>query len=590
MQSASEEGNTAPYDQPPPADEATLPFSDAFPLLDIPDIVSELVSLTDTRVPRQAAPQNNPPSSFQPPSSSHDELDSLLRHAEEHGELLISLRSAVSSFMRRYNRFAPLRAENLLLRSRMEFEWTVCADQRRFVAESHERFMREATAFGDSLATQPSAQYQMAKLLSAHAQVARDHQRQAEHLVRTYDTETQQSKLEYSLQQKEYRLAQAAQRIFEVLEHFDLPDHGVSEPSEAPSVINQEEDVPALVQYYFDKAGDVGLARDNIIELELDHREERERRDLQEDQGVLLSMSEEEFEETFRKQLVDAETGLVEALRRADNAKQVCIDADLDPELYRNRLRPDPTAGSDHSISDDQAFEEQDSSVRAATPLIAPSISTLAVGNANSSQVASQVIPQERSSTVISDPTDLIIPESLSLQDIPSAAYGQGKDAPIQDRIKVWMEDVTADAGDLEEALVEARETQTISIDNGEARTASFRAVPIGSAAVDIKIARSLTLSRSKSSETHNSPPVLEYFQDGTWKVNKAASHHLREQRRRESLRDVAVEGNTTSNGEVRPSLHTRTSSESKVMVLPSWEGSYRDAVDNIRGLATAIE
>ena len=538
MQSESDERGV-PYQlhlNPPRAEDLLRPFSDTSSFVHVQDAVRDLVEASGGWAARQAPPTTHPPSSFQPASSSHDDasLDSLMQHAAQHAEHLTALNHAASRFSRRYNKFSPLRAETLLLRSRVEYEWMMCSDQRRFVSESQDAFVREATLLCESL----PPEYSTAKLLSLHAQVVRDHKRQGEHLVRTYDTETELSNLEYALQQKEFRLAQAAQRIVDTLGQLNLPEPAGSPPSTNPSVVNEEES-PPLVQYYFDKAGDVGIERDKIIELELEHREERESRMFREDQDIKLQVSEDEFEETFNKQLAEAEAALAEALRRADNAKQVCIDANLDPELYRNKLRQVPAAGSDRSISDDEVPEAPGSPLPTATPNGHASPSTLPLGS-----LAAVKAPSHDQFLTFQEPVQTVGPESLLSQGLSSQQLRQDNSAPFDDRIRGWMDNVTIEDGDAHAGL----------------------------------------LSRSRSSEANSSPVVLEKGQDGTWRVNKAASHSRREQRRESQQRDhsAAVEDH---GGEQRPILLKRSSSESKILVLPSWDGSYQDAVDNIRGL-----
>ena len=567
MQRGSEEGDVAGPDPPSHSMEMPSPFHDSSSFVNIFDLVRDLASTVDASVPKQATVQDIPPASSYVPSSRNDENDSLMRHAADYGEQYLNLRKANTSFLRRYNQFAPVRAEVLLLRSRMEFEWTVCSDQRRFVAESHDTFMREAASLCDAFATAPVMPHSPTKLLTALAQVVHDHQRQAEHASRTYDTETQLSRLEYSLQQKEYRVAQAAQRIVEILDQIGLPDPGASEPSVAASVVNQE-NVPALVQYYFDKAGDVGLAREHIIELEVEYREGREKRMFQEDQGILLSMSDEEFEETFKKQLLEAESGLADALRRVDNAKQVCIDSDLDVELYRNRLRRDPEGCSDRSVSDVEAFEAPGSSL----PPVTPGTAHLSPSLAEAKRAFIQHPPHGECPSVIPDPIHFIARGPTPIQDFTSSPHADDNTASFPDRVKEWIDDVPFNAGELKQSPIDIP-----AVGNKPINTPDLQSVDIHPGAV-----QAASLSRSNS-EVPSCPIVREPNADGTYSVNKAATHTRREERR-QALRNHINGDESGPSGEARSYLHARTSSESQTMVIP-WEGSYREAVDKVMEL-----
>jgi hypothetical protein len=480
-------------------------------------------------------PPHNPPSTFQPASSSRDEVDSLVRHAELHAEHLTALHGAASRFLRRYNKFARMRAEILLLRSRMTFEMTVYSDQRRFVTESQESFLREATLIFQSL----PPEFTQGKLQALQDQVIRDHKRQDEYLKRMFDTETELSDLEYTLQQKEFSLAQAAQRMADALGQYELPDLGRSQPSTAPTLVDEEE-VPHLVQHYFETAGDVGIERDKIVELEIDHREERERRIFQADQDLPLSISDEEFEDTFNKQRTDAERALADALRRADNAKQVCIDCNLDPEHYRNKLLVDPRAGSDRSISDEEVDEGPESPIPTATPDGGRLMSGLPVINLDRAQTPSV----DQFITSILETTPNLAPATSASQGLSSRQRQQVKSAPLENRILDWIDTVRVEAVD----------------------------------------SRSGYLSRSRSSDSYSSPIVLEKQEDGTWKVDRAASHSRRQQHRESQLYKEQATASATASKK-RPILLKRSSSDSQALLLPIWNGSYQDAVDNLRSL-----
>jgi hypothetical protein len=161
----------------------------------------------------------------------------------------------------------------------------------------------------------------------------------------------------------------------------------------------------------------------------------------------------------------------------------------------------------------------------------------------------------------------LILPESLAVWETPSSHRGQDKSAPLEDRIKDWIDDVKAGDSMKSEDYIKVE-------DNVKAEPGDFQAG---------------TLSRSRSSETHSPALVLEQLPDGLWRVNKAASQSKRQQRRK-SQQNGHFDTTVKDNGEERPALPKRSSSESKVEVLPEWECSFRDAVDSIRELAATKE
>lgn len=493
--------------------------------------------------PASLASLQRPPSTFPPGSSSHDDLDSLVRHTARHAELLMALRDATSRLTRRFSKFAPLRADVLLRRHRLQHEWKQCADQRRFVSDSHDAFLREATMMCDNVHSGVSTE-RLAMLLE---QVSEDHKRQAEHLVKTYNSETELGDAEFDLQKREYQLAKAAQDVVDVINQMELPSPAGAPPSTSASEVVQDE-IPALVENYFEKAGDVRLAQDSIMELRMEYREEREKRIFQQDQDIELPISDEEFDEMYNKQLADAEIVLAEATRKSENAKQVCHDSNLDPELYRIP-KLDPALAEDRSISDQDALERLESEMHESprpVPTITPDglPSPLAQPFANAGDehtIKESLFPG------ISEPIQIHAPASSLSQGL-SSSRRHDTAAPLGDRIRGWMDNVTVEGG----------------------------------------IANPAFLSRSKSTEQKSSHLVLEERQDGTWGINKAASNSLREQHRQESLHDNDATSLRRYTEDGRPILVKRSSSESKVLVLPELRGSYQDAMDSIRNLQAA--
>lgn len=549
------------------ADNLLRPFSDTSSYVNLQGLPLELLDGVDGRSTRHPPLRNNAPSTFRAASSSRaepSEVDSLVRHAEQHAEQLAAIGGASSRFLRRYNKFARLRAEIQLLRSRMQFELTVFADQRRFVTESNESFLREATLIFESLP--PAPDYAVERLAALRAQVARDHDRQSDYVKKLFDTETEMNSLEYALQQKEFKLAQAAQRMADTLNQYPLPGRASSQPSTAPTLVDEEE-LPPQVQYYFETYGEIGIAREKIMELEIDHREERERRIFQAEQEVQLATSDDEFESTFSKRLIEAEMALQEAVRKADNAKQVCIDVNLDPDWYREQRMAGPKDSSDRSISDREEDEAPENFLGAndtPIPTVAlypehsPSILPEGVLGVAATPSLSMLPldPPEVVETTSMDPFFAQTPEryiplareqSLA-EGLSSRRHRQDRPAPFEDRIRSWID--------------------TVSVEAGEPRSNS--------------------VTRSKSTEAHSSPIVLEQGEDGTIRVNRAESRSRRQQRRESQQKDNDhLPVSNTRTDERSRYLLKHSSSESHILFLPSWEGTYQNAQDNIRAMVT---
>lgn len=466
-----------------------------------------------------------------PPQSSNDELDSLVQHAAHRAEKLADFRNGASKLLRRYNEVAPSRADVLLLRSRVEYDWTLFVDSRRFVSDSHQAVVEEARAICEATG------HSTAKLDILLGQASQDHKRHEDLLKKTFEIETQLSNAEYSLSRKEHRMAKAALNLIEQLNQFDLPNPAASQPSTAPSVVLEKE-IPALVQNYFERAGDVGLERERIMELEVDHREERAARMFQEDQEITLVLSQDEFEEAYNKKLTDAEAALQEAIRKSENAKQVCIDADLDPEQYRFTTR-DADDGADRSISDAEEYQTHETGLPTVMPNDAAQYLSLPLDNLALDQLA-----RDEEIPTISAAVQASAPPSILSQGLSTTQHRIAH-APLHDRITGWMDHVAVEGG-------------------------STQPRP---------------LSRTKSSESYTYPLVLEQRGDGTVGVDRAASHSRRQQRRGlgQHRNGHAGPKNSSIRRSFPPTPHPE---ELNIPFLQPWEGTHQDALDEIRRLS----
>lgn len=516
---------------------------DSSPFIQINGVAGDHADLSGGWAPPQILPQilQSAPSTFLSRSAPDDD-DSLSRYMADYGARLTSLHDALSRSLRRYNELALSRQEVLLLRSRVQYDWTRCVDQRRFVSESHEAFMHEATSIYRALDSDHST-VMLGKLLT---QADNDYKRHEELLLETRGVEKQLSEAEYALQGKETQMAQAAQRSIDLLSQFELPNPGQYQPSIAPSE-EREKEVPFLVQNYFDKAGDVRLERERIMDLEVEHRQERARRILLEDQEQALDISEEEFEDDFNKQISEAETALQEAFRKSETAKQCCLDDGLDPELYRFNKG---SSGAASSRSPSEPKEEN----APGTPLavitsqtVPPSLNPLFDVIPYGQLFNNEGIP------AISEAYQASAPPSVLSQAL-STNQQRKTSTPLGDRILGWMDEFPVKEASANETLAKDASTQTLS------------------------------LSRSKSSESYSSP-ILEKREDGTIGVNRVASYSLRKQQRGPVLTSAL-------NSETKTARARRSFPNSQPITgintpwFRPWEFSYEDALDNLRRLS----
>ena len=470
----------------------------------------------------QARPKLPSPPETLPPGQ--DDIDLAFQQAEKQTEQLSALREASSSFQRRYGKLVHLREEAYSMRTRMQFEWRNCADHRRFVSESQRLFLEEATAFCDTLPPELSTE----RLQILRSQFQRDHERQVEHDQKTSEMETEVGNLQYSLQQRELQVTHAAQRMADILSQLSLPGY-----SGAATVIETEnssllleappEEVPVFLQHYFEKAGDVNIVLERILDLELDQKEAHAARQLQIDQDLPLTLTDEEFEDVYLRAYAQAELELAEAKNKAELAKAVCLSERLDPDNY-------PKLPS-----------EQDKG-RTETPV--PS-ETAAMPNTPSSAALEPTEEVQTPSRLhLFQPVNEARPVSMLDRFAPNEPLlRRGKDDPtsFNERMQNWIE----------------------TIPNEE------------------------TTPRSRS--VSDSRPVLTIFEireDGTLGFNRAFAR-ARRYKRQESLASYMTSYRerlaTGEDGEGRPSLLKRSSSESQLSIPATQHGSRQAAFDSLR-------
>ena len=281
------------------------------------------------------------------PPSLHD-TESLLRHAQLHGDQLHQLSRKTQRYLRHWNKANLAIEQVLLMRSTVIHVRNLGYDQRRFVIESQNVFLQEAKEFLDSLPPGPS----LDKLRTLHDRVKRDHDRRSQHVAKTQETELEISDKEYKLQKSISRLAEDVKALFDIVSTVDLPEIPIDELS-APSTITEaevekEDEIPGIVLHYFEKLGDVSLEQERLMNLELEHQEKRVNRMTRMDQGRPPSTTHSEFENAFSQDYEVAQKAYDEAVGKVNLAWAVCLGEDLNPDDFRkppSETERDPSRG-----------------------------------------------------------------------------------------------------------------------------------------------------------------------------------------------------------------------------------------------------
>ena len=164
------------------------------------------------------------------------------------------------------------------------------------------------------------------------------------------DTVTQQmdelSNLEYHLQNKQKTIQQtmksptfAAHLRAEMLE----PSLATSELSSRPK---SRSNTPSLVAEYFDKAGDVGIQRERLEELDFSHMEGLQERDFVKERGDQLEVSDEQFVENYNARREEIQQDLEVAQAEAERLRARCTREGLDIKIHRTAAAPSGVSSS----------------------------------------------------------------------------------------------------------------------------------------------------------------------------------------------------------------------------------------------------
>lgn len=277
-------------------------------------------------------------------NSNGDDTDSLVRLFGQHAASLTALRKDCSTFIRRSKKLDSLRGDILLRCSGMLHAREQCRIDARFLSDSLGAFTETVKAsMGHPTATYTD------RLHSLQAQVVEDFERHNTASSQIVDMEEHLSNSEYELQRSERKLIQVVNSMMQTISELPVPKPESSGASSEPDR-DLHEDLPGLVEHYFEKVGDVKIERERLWNLRFEHVEARAARTLQVEQDRLLELTDEKFETAFEEEYQLARQSVDNAVRKAELARAVCLGEDIDPEDYR---RPRSRSNHDSIVSTD---------------------------------------------------------------------------------------------------------------------------------------------------------------------------------------------------------------------------------------------
>jgi hypothetical protein len=96
--------------------------------------------------------------------------------------------------------------------------------------------------------------------------------------------------------------------------------------------------IPALVEHYFDKVGDLKIMSARQQQLEEEHGDLRTSCELSIDQELPQSITDQQFQESLDVEMREVQDDYVKSLHEAQAAEIACKESGIDPEWYRRQI------------------------------------------------------------------------------------------------------------------------------------------------------------------------------------------------------------------------------------------------------------
>lgn len=244
------------------------------------------------------------------------------------------------TFLWRRQYLTALRQDTVTGRVQVTQERGVCLRQHGHTLEAGKRWMEAAEGI---MGTLDRSEWQ-APLQSLYEQMY-------ESFVRL-DTYTKSvTRLEEELYQLELHVSEKEARFYEDYVKPLCGDDFYSTDDEEYCMISRSEasteDIHPLLQRYYDKAGDIGVFKDRLSELEFHHQQEMLMRNERMGLGEPISPPEQTFQKSYFIERSNTIRDLSEAQAEARRLREECLRNSLTPEDFHDTDGPE--APQDHS-------------------------------------------------------------------------------------------------------------------------------------------------------------------------------------------------------------------------------------------------
>lgn len=174
---------------------------------------------------------------------------------------------------------------------------------------------------------------------------------------------------------------------------------------------------PRLERYY-DRAGDVKIMAERLLELEHQHNEELVTRGIRQDRDEVLSITDEDFDRDYSRKYTITDQELQIAIKDADDLREDCIKAGLDIDAWKQKVSPSDDAALSVSDADD------------AQAKLAPQIIPASDDLSRLLQLDSWNIGDQNATTYATTTSDLLYFDSIEQDPVAAWVVNVDEDAP----------------------------------------------------------------------------------------------------------------------------------------------------------------
>lgn len=253
----------------------------------------------------------------------------------------IELRKTVRSLQKQCDRTLPMREAAISLQSKVDFD-------NQNLRYARDRVLSSQKGVLDRLSSIVEPRV-MSDIQELHDTLLAEYAAFDEQMQQIQTDEQAVSRIHFSLATRDAKIHRDSTHLLALVSTSPndeaLATEGTDQ-SEEDVVTDRTEESPTLTRYHRAVA-DVGIMWERMQSVKFDHHEELVVRGFRQDREEPVSMTDEEFEAAYAKELAAAQSAYRESIANADDARQACLDEGIALENHRpvEETLAQPTTG-----------------------------------------------------------------------------------------------------------------------------------------------------------------------------------------------------------------------------------------------------